>query len=208
MRNHIHSIFRTWRPFHFSNKIVNSLGTGWTVSAKSFWRSGEPFSVLNSDAAAALASNGSSAPAPQLFVLSDVMNNQFNHHCTSYSNPCFQQPGIFNGAGPQDAGPGVIVQTNFGNVPRNAFYGPHYADVDTALYKNLFKRESMEFQIGAQAYNTFNHVNFGQPADNASSPTTLGHISTDVNAPTSPYGSSQEPTVAGRVVVVQGRFVF
>ena len=195
-------------PFHFSNRVLDSLGSGWTVSAKSFWRSGEPFSVLNLDAAAALASNGSSSPAPQLFVLADVLNNQFNHHCTSYSNPCFQQAGIFNGAGPGDAGPGVVVQTNFGNVPRNAFYGPHYADVDTALYKNIYKRESMAFQIGAQAYNTFNHVNFGQPANDASNPTTLGHISTDINAPTSPYGSSQEPTVSGRVLVVQGRFVF
>ncbi len=193
-------------PYHFENKVLNSLGAGWTGSAKAYWRSGEPFSVLNTDAAAALASNATSAVTPT--VLADVLNNHFNHHCTSYSNPCFQEAGIFNGAGPQDAGPGVVVQTNFGNIPRNAFYGPHYADVDTALYKNVYKRESMTFQIGAQAYNTFNHVNFGQPANNASNLTTLGHISTDINAPTSPYGSSQEPTVSGRVLVVQGRFVF
>ena len=186
-------------PYHFTNKVVNTLGAGWTASAKSYWRSGEPFSVLNSNAASALASNGSSAPSPQLFVLADVLNNQFNHHCTSYSSPCFQQSAIFNGS---------ISQTNFGNTPRNAFYGPHYADVDVALYKDLFKRESMTFQVGAQAYNTFNHVNFGQPANNASNPTALGHIATDINAPTSPYGSSQEPTVSGRVVVVQGRFTF
>jgi hypothetical protein len=193
-------------PYHFTNKVVNSLGSGWTASAKSYWRSGEPFSVLNTDAASALAANATESVTP--VVLADVLNNHFNHHCTSYANPCFQDAGIFNGAGPQDAGPGVIVQTNFGNIPRNAFYGPHYADVDTALYKNVYKRENIAFQIGAQAYNTFNHVNFGQPANNASNLTTLGHISTDVNAPTSPYGSSQEPTVSGRVVVVQGRFVF
>lgn len=191
-------------PYRFSNKVVNALGAGWTVSGKSYWRSGEPFSVVNTDAEAALASNATGS----ITVLADVLNNHFDHHCNSYPNPCLQQAGIFNGAGPQDAGPGVQVQTDFGNVPRNAFYGPHYADVDTALYKNLFKRESMVFQIGAQAYNTFNHVNFGQPANNASNLTTLGHISTDINAPTSPYGSSQESTVSGRVVVVQGRFVF
>lgn len=191
-------------PYRFDNKAINALGAGWTVSAKSYWRSGEPFSVFNFDAAAALASNATGTTT----ILADVLNNHFNHHCTSYSSPCFQQPGLFNGAGPQDAGPGVTVQTDLGNVARNSFYGPHYADVDTALYKDIFKRESMTFQIGAQAYNTFNHVNFGQPANDASNPTTLGHISTDINAPTSPYGSSQEPTVSGRVVVVQGRFVF
>jgi Carboxypeptidase regulatory-like domain/TonB-dependent Receptor Plug Domain len=193
-------------PFKFGNRVLNAVAGGWTASAKSFWRSGEPFSVLNADAASALQA-GQTSSAATMFVLADVLNNNFNHHCNSYSNPCLQQAGLFNGAGAGDAGPGVVVQTNFGNVPRNSVYGPHYADVDTALYKDLFKRENMTFQIGAQAYNTFNHVNFGQPADDASS-STLGKISTDINAPTSPYGSSQESTVSGRVLVVQGRFVF
>jgi hypothetical protein len=192
------------QPQRFGNELLNYVAAGWTVGAKAYWRSGEPFSVLNSDASAGLA-NGTGGPNP---VLAQVLSNNFNHHCTSFSNPCFQTPGIFNGAGPQDAGPGVTVQTNFGNVPRNAFYGPHYADVDANLYKNIFKKESVTFQVGAQAYNLLNHVNFAQPANNASSPSTLGRISTDINAPTSPYGSSQEPTVAGRVLVVQGRLVF
>jgi hypothetical protein len=191
-------------PYRFGNKLMSSVAAGWTVGAKSYWRSGEPFSVANVDAGAALASNATGGAV----VLAQVLKNDFNHHCTSYSNPCFQEPGIFNGAGPQDAGPGVTVQTNFGNVPRNSFYGPHYADVDANLYKDIFKKESITFQVGAQAYNLLNHVNFGQPATNASNLTTLGHISTDINAPTSPYGSSQEPTVAARVLVVQGRFVF
>ena len=191
-------------PYHFGNKLVDSASAGWTVGAKAYWRSGEPFSVLNDDAGAALGSNATGGST----VLAQVVNNNFNHHCTSYSTPCFQTPGIFNGAGPQDAGPGVVVQTNFGSVPRNAFYGPHYADVDVNLFKDIFKRETVAFQVGAQAYNVLNHVNFGQPANNASNPSTLGHISTDINAPTSPYGSSQESTVAGRVLVVQGRLVF
>jgi hypothetical protein len=51
-------------------------------------------------------------------------------------------------------------------------------------------------------------VNFAAPANNASNPSTLGRISSDINQPTSPYGSSQGATVTGRVVVVQGRFLF
>ena len=74
--------------------------------------------------------------------------------------------------------------------------------------KDVYKKESLAFQIGAQAYNTFNHVNFAQPNNNASNPSTLGQISGDINAPTSPYGSSQQSTVSGRVLVVQGRLVF
>ena len=191
-------------PFRFGNKLMQSTAGGWTVGTKAYWRAGEPFSVLNADAGAALSANATGGSK----VLAQVLNNNFNHHCTSYSNPCFQTPGIFNGAGPQDAGPGVNVQTNFGNVARNAFTGPHYADVDANLYKDIFKKETVTFQIGAQAYNLLNHVNFGQPANNASNLNTLGQISTDINAPTSPYGSSQGSTVSGRVLVVQGRLVF
>jgi hypothetical protein len=191
-------------PFRFGNKLMQYGAGGWTVGAKAYWRSGEPFSVLNLDAQGALGANATGGSK----VLAQVLNNDFNHHCTSYSDPCFQTPGIFNGAGPQDAGPGVNVQTNFGNVSRNAFYGPHYADVDTNLYKNIYKREALTFQVGAQAYNLLNHVNFGQPANNASNLSALGRISRDINAPTSPYGSTQGSTVAGRVLVVQGRLVF
>jgi hypothetical protein len=140
------------------------------------------------------------------WYLLGVLSNGFSHHCTSFSQPCFQTPGIFNGAGPGDAG---AVQMNFGNVPRNAFYGPHYSDVDINLYKDVFKRESVIFQVGAQGYNVLNHVNFGLPGNNASSLNTLGIISTDIGPPTSPYGSSQQASiVSGRILVVQGRLVF
>jgi hypothetical protein len=168
---------------------------------------------LNLNAESAL---GSNATGGAEFVLAQVLNNNFNHKCNSYSSPCFQSAGIFNGAGLTQSdsgaivpvGPGPSPQTNYGNVPRNAFYGPHYSDVDLNLYKDVFKHESMSFQIGAAAYNALNHVNFASPQNNGSNLSTLGHIASDINAPTSPYGSSQVSTVAGRVVVVQGRFLF
>jgi hypothetical protein len=197
-------------PHRFGNRIVNAVAAGWTVGAKAYWRSGEPFSVFNTNAGTALstATGGS-------VVLAQVLNNNFSHSCTSYHDPCFQNFGVFNGTGPT-AGPTLPggstliqpVQLTFGNIPRNSFRGPHFADVDTTLFKDVYKKESLAFQIGAQAYNTFNHVNFAQPNNNASNLSTLGQISGDINAPTSPYGSSQQPTVSGRVLVVQGRLVF
>ncbi len=200
-------------PYHFSNKIVDFGAAGWTVGAKAYWRSGEPFSVFNTSAGAALGANATGGTT----VLATVLDNNFNHHCTSFSTPCFQTPGIFNGQGLTvnstgvvvPSGPGPYPQTNYGNVPRNAFYGPHYSDVDVNLYKDIFKKGSTAFQIGAQAYNVLNHVNFGPPGNDASNPSTLGVISSDIGPPTSPYGSSQSPSVvSGRILVVQGRFLF
>jgi Carboxypeptidase regulatory-like domain len=201
-------------PHHFGNKLLQATAAGWTVGSKAYWRSGQPFSVFNVNAESALGANGSGGATT---VLAQVLNNNFNHKCNSYSSPCFQESGIFNGQSLAVAddqttivpvGPGPSPQMTYGNVPRNSFYGPHYADVDLNVYKDIYKHESIAFQVGAQAYNAFNHVNFGLPANNASNLNTLGKISSDINAPTSPYGSSQESTVAGRVIVVQGRLLF
>ncbi len=155
-------------PYRFGNKFVALAAAGWTVGSKAYWRSGQPFSVFNVNAESALGSNGTGGANT---VLAQVLTNNFNHKCNSYSNPCFQAPGIFNGQAVTTTssgavvpfGPGPYPQTNYGNVPRNAFYGPHYADLDLNVYKDVFKHESITFQIGAQAYNALNHVNFGSP---------------------------------------------
>jgi hypothetical protein len=203
-------------PYHFQNKIENFAAGGWTIAGKAYWRSGLPFTVFNNNAANALF-NGTG----NYYVLADVLNNHFSHFCNSFSHPCFQTPGIFNGTGlttdnngntvplyPTRNGVPVVqpVQTNFGNVPRNAFYGPHYADVDLSLYKNVFQRGSTQFKVGAQAFNIFNHTNFAAPNNDASL-SNLGLITSDVVAPTSPYGSFGSPS-SGRIMVVTGRFVF
>jgi hypothetical protein len=198
-------------PNHFTNKLVDFVAAGWTVGAKAYWRSGEPFSIVNSNAENALFTGTGGTT-----VLAQVLNNNFNHHCNSFSSPCLQNFGDFNGTGPGTSPtlPGTTtplvqpVQTNFGNVSRNSIYGPHYSDVDVNLYKDLFHKGSMAFQVGAQAYNVLNHVSFGQPNGDASNLSSLGKISSDVSPPTSPYGSAQGSVVAGRVLVVQGRLLF
>ena len=190
-------------PYHFQNKIVQLTAAGWTVAGKAYWRSGLPFSVLNNNAENDL-NNGTGNGT----VLADVLTNHFNHFCNSYSHPCFQGHN-FNGSGVsiQDTY-GDPAQTNFGNVPRNAFFGPHYADVDLSLYKNLFQRGSTQLKVGAQAFNVFNHTNFAAPQNDASlAGQGFGIINSDVVAPTSPYGSFGSPG-SGRVMVVNGMLTF
>jgi hypothetical protein len=201
----------------FANKVVDEVAGGWTVASKFYYRSGEPFSVVNTNAENNI-NNGTDTPGGTPgTVLAQVLNNNFNHTCNSLTSPCFQKPGIFNGASYAVNSAGTVItvggnnpQTIYGNVPRNAFYGPHYADVDLSLYKDILHLSTAQFQIGAQAYNVLNHVNFAPPipGNNASNPGTLGVISSDISAPTSPYGSFQGSVVSGRVLVVQGRLTF
>src|ERR1700744_1828644 len=55
----------------------------------------------------------------------------------------------------------------FGNIGRNSLRGPGYADVDTSIFKNLFTGERVSAQFQAEAFNTFNRVNFGNPTNSA-----------------------------------------
>jgi hypothetical protein len=74
------------------------------------------------------------------------------------------------------------------------------------VFKDLVKESKLQFQVGAQAYNAFNHVNFGTPQNNASDPATLGIFNYDIAPPTGPYGSFNGGQC--RVLVVQGRLTF
>jgi hypothetical protein len=51
----------------------------------------------------------------------------------------------------------------FGNIPRDALWGPGLITSDMSISKKFFLREGITFQLTAQAFNVFNHPNLGQP---------------------------------------------
>jgi len=59
----------------------------------------------------------------------------------------------------------------FGNVARNSFFGPHYFMTDMSLSKAFSITESISAQFRAELFNSFNHVNLGQPNGVVDSPT-------------------------------------
>lgn len=181
-------------PFHFQNAIENQALSGWTISGKSFYRSGQPFTVYNG-----AASPANTAGTDLSGVLVDFINPRINRHCGAgaVATPCITTSDFV----------AYNAQTDFGNEARNQFTGPHYADTDLALVKKLYRREALNFQVGADAFNIFNHPNFALPAANIAAGG-LGTISSIAAPPTSPYGSFQGAGVGGRVLQVFGKFNF
>ena len=59
----------------------------------------------------------------------------------------------------------------FGNVARNSFFGPHLFNADASLSKNFHFTERFGGQFRAELFNSFNHVNLGQPVSVVDSPT-------------------------------------
>jgi hypothetical protein len=52
---------------------------------------------------------------------------------------------------------------HFGNLPRNAYYGPSYQNVDLSLVKNTDLGGRAKLQIRLDTFNLFNHANFSSP---------------------------------------------
>jgi hypothetical protein len=61
----------------------------------------------------------------------------------------------------------------FGNAGRNILRGPAFAQFDASLHKDFRVTERRKITVGLEAYNLFNHPNFGVPS-NTQSPLTFG----------------------------------
>ena len=191
--------------FKWSNKIIDSLAGGWTLGAKTYLRTGEPFTITNDNAIGGFHNLGGVLTAslrPGLTL--DKLNNLTTHdahRCVEPSTPCLNKNDYVGG------GFDPVTQTGFGNLRRNAQYGPHYADTDLSLTKRVIKTEGISFLIGANAYNVFNKVNFAAPSADIGS-ATFGQITGAVAPPTSPYGSFQGAAVTQRLLQIHGKIVF
>jgi hypothetical protein len=183
-------------PYKFHNKIVNAAASGWTMGAKFFAYTGNPFSVTNSSLAARINSGGGIGNT----ILADLLvpaaqgtscdTNAIHVQCLTASQ--FST---------------TTSQLDFGNIAPNQFRGPGYFDIDAQVTKNFTIKEKYKFGFGTQFYNILNHPNFNNPSGSVTS-AGLGLITSTVGPPTSIYGSFQGAIVSGRVMVMQGKFTF
>jgi Carboxypeptidase regulatory-like domain/TonB dependent receptor len=160
----------------------NRLVSGWQVAPIITLQSGNPISFKTSNAAfTGVASLRPSVTGPVYTGLTAPTNN----------NPTFRtyvkNPSVF-----------VAPTNGFGNLPRNVILGPGFSDVDLALYKNTpigrSADSSLMLQFRADAFDMFNHPNFGQPNVTVGS-STFGLINT-TRFPTGDSGSSRQLQLA------------
>jgi len=85
-----------------------------------------------------------------------------------------------------------------GNLARNKFYGPGYADVDFSVFKNFPITERVKIQLRAEMYNLTNRINLSQG---------IGALGTSSGALSKNSHCSQiasEPDVQDRIVTAVG----
>jgi hypothetical protein len=178
-------------PWKFGNRFVQGAIGGWTMSENFFVHSGLPFTVVDNTGSI---SNNPNAAAQVL------VGGQGN--CTpSASNPLAT---CLNSANFES----IAAYGAFSTQHRNGYRGPGFFDSDFSVNKNFKLTEKVAFGIGGNFYNVFNHPNFANPDDNIGDGSAFGQSLSTVAPPTGPYGAFFTGLPSGRIIQVQGKFVF
>jgi hypothetical protein len=148
--------FGTGKHFKLSG-IANQAFGGWRLNGIFSAYSGTPFTVTASTAS--LNTPGSSQTADQIGPLKQLgavgPGTQF-YDVTSFRDPNFQRPtGTYR----------------FGNMGRNAVYGPGIERVDLVMFKDFRLTERFTLQFRAESFNFTNTPQFNNPSSNVSSMT-------------------------------------
>jgi len=182
---------------------MNAAFGGWEWSGKMFWRGGLPYSVVDGNL------NGGVVNGTATVLATSVVggNAPGQRGCGegaasitgTATNPCLDANAFLN--------TGTTATTGYSTQRRNQYTGPRFFDMDMGLFKTFKVTEGVQFGLGAQAYNVFNHPNFQNP-DSTLGDTTFGQISAMQPMPTSPYGVFLGFDSSVRVVQVSGKIIF
>jgi hypothetical protein len=183
-------------PLKSANRAVDAAMGGWEVSGTVFAHSAFPFTIVDGDAALNLYDSNGSPDLGLYFagILAQPAGKSISRTCTSTTTPCWKASDF-------------ATSTSFGTIARNSFRGPGYFNTDFSLRKNFRLSDRFNFEIGANAYNVFNHPNFANPSNNLSS-SNLGVITSTVTPPTSPYGAGASAAVDARIIQIVSKLTF
>ena len=146
---------------------------GWSISGVDTWRTGLAFQTVSNAFPISFANN-----TPAIFN-GDTAAIRNHIHVVNGQVQLFANPSAAIGA---FSGP-LGLQAG----SRNNLRGPHFSEVSLGLSKNFPVTEQVIVEFRADAYNVFNHANFGLPGTSSTadidSPSTFGVINTMAGQP-------------------------
>ncbi len=137
----------------------NRLVSGWEIAPIFSWQTGNPFNLVafNSSSFNGVGSTITlNASAP--IQTSGNPLGQWISNPNVLSVPCTLT--TTSKTATPTCVPGTLT---FGNVGRNSVYGPGFTNMDLSFAKNTKITERLNLQIRADAFDVFNHPNYGQP---------------------------------------------
>jgi outer membrane receptor protein involved in Fe transport len=171
--------------FANAGDVVNKAIGGWELSGVLNSQSGQPFSVMYNASTTiypgAVSGRANRVPGVALYPGKKTISQWFNP-------AAFTAPTNANG----------VAGGVYGTSGYDMLRGPLFNDFDLNLKKNTVFREHYNLQLRADAFNLFNHPNFGTPNATISSPASVGTVT----------GISGTPSYEARTVEFAVKFSF
>ncbi len=200
-------------PFdHMWNSGPKILTKGWSLYPIVTWRTGFPLDVFaglstdNTDPGPA--GDGEPGEVRADLVMPNIATYNARHQQTIGGNTgnYFFNPLALSNVNAlnldniaQSNAAALAGQFTYGTLGRNALRGPGFINTDVSLSKHLlFFREKVDSELRLDAFNVFNHTNFGNPNTNIESPL-FGQVSTTVGDSSAAGGT---PTSGARILQV------
>jgi hypothetical protein len=153
-------------------KWADSLIGGWDIGALIVIQSAQPFTV----------SSGRATGASTVNTYANYTGDRNAGYLQRRGDGVYfftpAEVAQFSSASGPVAFPGA---GEIGNSGRNAFRGPTFINVDASLIKKFRVTETSSVQFRAEAYNLFNHAQFGTPSTTLSTPATFGKYAVTLN---------------------------
>ena len=173
---HTFTGFVTYDIPSFGSKFPR-LTKGWQLNSLLTAHTGEPLDLLSG-------TNRSGSLDSRDRV--DVVGDSFSG-VASRATPFGAVP-YFNPAAFRPAAAGT-----FGNIGRNALYGPGFSSVDFSIFKDTAITERLRVQLRAEIFNILDRANFANPGVNLNSASTFGLITNTRNGASAPGIGFGEP---------------
>jgi hypothetical protein len=161
-QRHMLSFSYVWDlPFFKNPGLTNKLLGGWQYSGITTFSTGFPFSAITAADNAGVG-NGVSSSASFADRVGDPNSGTVQPPLT----------GNLQGLGPLLFNPAAYAPPRgltFGDSGRNSLNNPNRTNFDMSLFKRIPIKESMGFEFRAEAYNIFNHKQWGYIAGDAGS---------------------------------------
>jgi hypothetical protein len=184
-------------PFKSQNRLMNAAIGGWQISGTLFYHTGFPFTVIDGATIGGLAAtNNLGGGTIVLQPISSKRNYTNGQACVLA--PCFTTADF---TAPADGFTGGVVG-------RNAFRGPGFLGGDMSVRKSFKVTERVNFQLGLNAYNWFNHANYAGPTTSTAFGSSFGQTLFTTTPPTSPYGAFAAAATDMRIAQIQGKLIF
>jgi hypothetical protein len=206
-------------PIFKAKGLTHSLLGGWQVSGITSIQTGSPFTVINGG-------GGSGTPTDNAGVANGI---GFGSYPDLIGDPRSNIPVTPSGAfyGPSYGNPGAFAAPRgltFGDAGRNILRNPTQTNFDMALFKHFgIIGERLTFEFRAEAFNVFNHTEWGYIGGGGGSAANNSGITAGSNT-LSCYGgannSAGDPSCAGngflaptnahnaRILQLGGKFIF